>query len=102
MRGCNLHRGRVGVGLVAWMIVKAWIQGIRLLRSPHYSPRLGWFLTILFLAALTNIDAGWLLATGTLDWVMIVIACLGLQAETDRARIAQTAAKCVPGMGTLF
>jgi len=75
-----LQLGFVGVALVVWMIVKAWIQGIRLLRSPHYSPRLGWFLTILLLAALTNIDAGCLLATGTLDWLMILIACIGLDA----------------------
>jgi hypothetical protein len=78
------------------------LQAVRLLRSPFYTPRVGWFLTILVLAALTNIDAGWLLATGNLDWVMILIACLGLQAETNRARAAQTAAKCVPRRGALF
>ncbi len=78
--------GFLGVGLVVAMMVKAVVQGIRLLRSTDYSPRVGWFLTILILAALTNIDAGWLLTCDTLDWVLILIACIGLGAETRRTR----------------
>jgi len=92
-----LQLGFVGVAVVLWMIARAVIQGIRLLRSPHYSPRTGWFLTILFLCALSNIDAGWLLVTGTLDWLMILIACVGMQAETDWARTALTTAGNIRG-----
>jgi exopolysaccharide production protein ExoQ len=80
-----LQGGFVVVGLVVAMIAKAIIQGIRLLRSPSYSPRVGWFLTILLLAALTNLDAGWLMTADTLDWVLILIACIGLNAEARRA-----------------
>jgi exopolysaccharide production protein ExoQ len=83
-----LHLGFAGVALVLLMLGRAVVQGVRLLRSPSYSPRVGWFLTILFLAAVTNVDAGWLLVSGTLDWVMILIACIGLEAETRRARTA--------------
>jgi O-antigen ligase len=81
-----LQIGFLGVGLVVAMIGKAVVQGIRLLRSTDYSPRVGWFLTILFLAALTNVEAGWLLTCDTLDWVLILIACIGLGAETRRVR----------------
>jgi exopolysaccharide production protein ExoQ len=81
-----LQIGFVGVGLVVAMIGKAVVQGIRLLRSPSYSPRVGWFLTILLLATLTNIEAGWLLTADTLDWVLILVACIGLNAETRGSR----------------
>lgn len=81
-----LQMGFLGVGLVVAMIAKATVQGIRLLRSPSYSPRIGWFLTILFLAALTNIDAGWFMTTDTLDWVLILISCIGMNEEMRRTR----------------
>lgn len=81
-----LQIGFVGLGLVLAMIGKAIVQGIRLMRSPNYSPRVGWFLTILLLAALTNIEAGWLLTMDTLDWVLIVVACVGLNTEARGSR----------------
>ena len=79
-----LQVGFVGVGFIIAMIAKAVFQGIRLLRSPHYSHRVGWFLTILLLAALTNIDAGWLMTSDTLDWVLILVACIGMNDEIRR------------------
>ncbi len=81
-----LQLGFAGVGLVLFTVGRAVVQAIRLFNSSFYSPRAGWFLTILFLAALTNIDAGWLMVPGSLDWVMILIACVGLEGETRRAR----------------
>jgi exopolysaccharide production protein ExoQ len=78
-----LQIGFLGVGLVIAMIARAGIQGARLLRSPRYSPRVGWFLTILFLAALTNIDAGWFMTSDTLDWVLILVSCIGLNKEMN-------------------
>jgi len=76
-----LQMGFLGVGLVVAMIAKASLQGTRLLRSPQYSPRVGWFVTILFLTALTNIDAGWFMTLNTLDWVLILISCIALNQE---------------------
>jgi exopolysaccharide production protein ExoQ len=70
--------GFVGVGLIVAMFAKAVVQGVHFLRSPHYSPRIGWFLTVLFLAALTNIDAGWFMTPNTLDWVLILVSCIGM------------------------
>ena len=80
-----LQVGWVGVAIVFVFMARAFLQGVRLLRSPYYSPRIGWFLTILALAAFTNIDAGWLMTSDTLDWVLIVIACVGLNRETTNA-----------------
>ncbi len=73
-----LQTGFLGVGLVILMIGKATVEGVRLLRSSEYSPKVGWFLTIFFLALLTNIDAGWFLTLNTLDWVLILVACIGM------------------------
>ncbi len=81
-----LQIGFLGVGLIVAMLARAGVQGIRLLRSPHYSPRVGWFLTILFLAALTNIDAGWFMTADTMDWVLILVSCIGLNEEIRRTR----------------
>ena len=103
-----LQLGFVGVGIVLLMIGRAAIQAVRLLRSPCRSQRVAWFLTILFLAALTNIDAGWLLVSDKLDWVLILIACIGLNEEMHQAREADVFAgvtrsegaisQCVPAL----
>jgi hypothetical protein len=69
------------------MIATAVARAVKLLRSPFYTPRVGWFLTIIVLAMFTNIDAGWFLTSDTLDWVLIVIACIGLNEEWARVRI---------------
>jgi exopolysaccharide production protein ExoQ len=77
-----LQIGLAGVAILFVFIGRAFFQGVRLLRSPYYSPRIGWFLTILALSAFSNIDAGWFMTSDTLDWVLIVIACVGLNEET--------------------
>jgi O-antigen ligase len=79
-----LQTGFVGAGLVIMMIAKAVVQGMRLLHSPSYSPRVGWFLTVFFLAAVTNIDAGWFMTVNTLDWVLILISCIGMNEEITK------------------
>jgi exopolysaccharide production protein ExoQ len=80
-----LQIGFIGVGVVGAFLAKAAFQGIRLVRSANYSPRIGWFVTILFLAALTNIEGGWFLTSETLDWVLILVSCIGLNNEMSRA-----------------
>jgi exopolysaccharide production protein ExoQ len=83
-----LQIGFLGVALVLAMIAKATVQGVHLLRSLQYTPRVGWFLTVLFLAALTNLEAGWLLTSNTLDWVLIVVSCVGMNDEILRTRVS--------------
>jgi exopolysaccharide production protein ExoQ len=85
-----LQIGFVGVGIVFWFMGRAFVQGLRLLRSPLYSPPVGWFLTILAIALLTNIDAGWFMTSDTLDWVLIVIACVSMnEIASLRKRVGQ-------------
>jgi hypothetical protein len=67
------------------MIGRTIARGISLLRSRHYSPPVAWYLTILFLAALTNIDAGWFMTLNTLDWVLILVSCIGMNQEMRHA-----------------
>jgi exopolysaccharide production protein ExoQ len=81
-----LQTGLVGVAIVLWFIFRAFFQGLQLLRSPVYSPRVGWFLAILVITFLTNIDAGWFMSSDTLDWVLLVIACVGLNREMSRLK----------------
>jgi exopolysaccharide production protein ExoQ len=80
-----LQSGLLGVGLLLAMIARTIARGIFLLRSRHYSPTVAWYLTILFLAALTNIDAGWFMTLNTLDWVLILVSCIGMNQEMRRA-----------------
>jgi O-antigen ligase len=82
-----LQLGFVGVAVVVVLLGRAICQGVRLITCRSSSWEISaWYLSILFLALLTNIDAGWLLTPGTLDWVMIVIACLGLNDEMRKYR----------------
>ena len=81
-----LQVGFLGVAFVLTMMATAVVRAVKLLRSPFYTPRVGWFLTIIALAMFTNIDAGWFLTADTLDWVLIVIACIGLNEEWARVR----------------
>lgn len=83
-----LQSGLLGVGLVLAMIARTIGRGIFLLRSRHYSPRVAWYLTILFLVGLTNIDAGWFMTLSTLDWVLILVSCIGMNQEMRRALAA--------------
>jgi exopolysaccharide production protein ExoQ len=81
-----LQIGLLGLALLLAMIGTAVVRAAKLLRSPFYTPRVGWFLSIIVLALLTNIDAGWFMTADTLDWVLIVIACIGLNQEWARVR----------------
>jgi hypothetical protein len=44
-------------------------------------------MSILFYVTLTNIDAGWLLTPHLLDWVLIIVACVGLNDAVSRAQL---------------
>lgn len=79
-----LQIGFVGVSLIFYMIARAVKQGMGLLRSPYYSARVGWLLTVLFLALLNNLAAGWLMTADTLEWALILIACIGMNGEARR------------------
>jgi exopolysaccharide production protein ExoQ len=83
-----LQIGLLGVGLLLAMVAKTIARGIFLLRSRNYSSPVAWYLTILFLAALINIDAGWFMTLNTLDWVLILVSYIGMNQEMRRALAA--------------
>ena len=85
-----LGLGFVGVALVGAMLVRAGIQAVALLRIPGARDRVGWYATLLFLAAMTNIDQGWLLMPYVLEWTLILVACIGLEEEWRRYRLRST------------
>lgn len=96
-----LQTGFVGVALVLGTMLRACWQGLRLLRTPFYQPEVGCYLAMLVLALASNLDAGWLLKDGTLDWFLIVIACVGLNMASKRAAAARALAQH-PGIAAMF
>lgn len=94
-----LQVGCVGVFLAFLMVAHGFRQGIRLIRSGFYNPRVGWFICLLYLEVLTNIESGWILTPGNLSWIMTIIACVGLADEMSHVRAAQLA--LIPNANTL-
>jgi exopolysaccharide production protein ExoQ len=78
--------GAIGVGLVFLMLGRALKQGFKLIRSQYYTPRVGWFTTIIVLEILTNVESGWLMVGDTLDWTLTLVACIGLANEIRQIR----------------
>jgi exopolysaccharide production protein ExoQ len=83
-----LQIGAVGLGLVVFMFAKAIRQAARLIRSPYYTPRIGWFSTLILLELVTNIATGWLMAGDSLDWLLTLVACIGLAREVRNINLA--------------
>jgi exopolysaccharide production protein ExoQ len=81
-----LQTGIVGVGLVVYMIGRAVAQALRLMRSGHYRAQVGWFLTVIVLTLLTNIDGGVFMSSDSLSWLLLVTAIIGMNSEAKRAR----------------
>jgi exopolysaccharide production protein ExoQ len=82
-----LQFGLLGIVLLCLLVGRALRQAIRLLRSPFYTPQTGWYLSILALLALSNVDAGWFFTVNTLDWVLLLVACIGINRESQRSRL---------------
>jgi exopolysaccharide production protein ExoQ len=81
--------GCIGVFLAFLMVARGGYQSIRLIRSGLYNPRVGWFLTLIFLELITNIEAGAVLTPANLPWMMTIIACVGLADEARSVRAAR-------------
>jgi O-antigen ligase len=80
----GLELGMVGVGLVALLFVRAFRQSIRLINSSQYNASVGWFSTLLVLEVLSNIESGWLMTANQIDWLLTLIAFLGLADEVRK------------------
>lgn len=80
--------GAVGLGLALLYFGTAIRQGVRLLHSRHYTPRVGWFCLIIFLELIANIEAGVIMAPGHIDWVLTLVAFVGLSNEVREGHFA--------------
>jgi exopolysaccharide production protein ExoQ len=94
-----LQVGCVGVFLVFLMFGKGIRQGVQLIRSGFYNSRVGWYITLIFLELITNIEAGAVLTPCNLSWMMTLIACVGLADEARRVRASQRV--YLPNVGAL-
>jgi exopolysaccharide production protein ExoQ len=83
-----LQLGIVGLGLVLTMFGRAIKQGVQLIGSPFYNPRVGWFCTLIVLQLLTNVESGWLMVAHTIDWTLTLVAFIGLANEMSRMQSA--------------
>jgi exopolysaccharide production protein ExoQ len=89
----GLQLGLIGILLALAAFARAIKQAAQLLHSQWYSPRVGWFATILLLELVTNVEGGVVLTAVTMNWTLTLIAFVGLANEM-RARkreIAQDA-----------
>ena len=86
-----LELGLVGLALVILLYGRALRHTAQLFRH-YYTPQLGWYLSILFLEAINNIEAGKVMVPTTIDWTLVMVACVGLANETRR--IPVEASRC--------
>lgn len=85
--------GTLGLSLVLLMFGRAIRQAAKLTRPNYYNPRVGWFISIIVLELLTNIMGGIVMAPGNLNWLLTLIAFVGLANEIRAIRVAQADAR---------
>lgn len=81
-----LQLGFVGVIVVFFMIFQAVFRAVSLIHSGSTAPHVEWFITLLFLAALINLDGGWLISPRDLGWAMVLLSCIGIASAHAEAR----------------
>jgi exopolysaccharide production protein ExoQ len=80
-----LELGVLGVALALLIILAALWRGFGLSRFRDCSPSVSWFVLLLVLELMTNIDAGVVMTPISLGWTLTIIACVGINRETARA-----------------
>jgi exopolysaccharide production protein ExoQ len=85
-----LELGLVGVLLVMFMLVRTTRNALACLKSdtPNYAL---WYMTILFITLLSLIDGDKFMLPTALEWVMFIMADIGLANEARRVRATRTA-----------
>jgi exopolysaccharide production protein ExoQ len=94
-----LELGAVGVLLYVLAYLHSYRRLGRLLSSTSGRPELLWYASILFLAAITNIEAGSIASPNSMEWLVFVIMAAGIQKgyretrqpEEGRARLSMNA-----------
>lgn len=80
-----LELGLVGLGLIVWTLIRAFRDAFRLLR-PHCPNDVLWYISIILLMLLYNIDEARFMFPNTIEWVMYIMASAGLWQEARKLR----------------
>lgn len=81
-----LDLGLVGVVGSIWIFLRAGMHTLMAFHAKR-SPMVDWYIGIIFLTLLYNIDESFLLRTLDIEWVLCLAACIGLS-EAARATVA--------------
>ena len=84
-----LELGIVGVGLYFLAYLRNYRRLGRLLSSTNGSPELFWYASIMFLAAITNIEAGYIAGANSMEWLIFVIVTAGIQKGYQEMRVQE-------------
>jgi exopolysaccharide production protein ExoQ len=85
-----LDLGAVGLGLVLLSFLQAFKNAVICLRGKP-SRYVGWFIAIVVLTLLGNLDERTLLYPNFLEWIMYIMACVGLANEAKRVNSKELA-----------
>lgn len=80
-----LELGLIGLGLVVWTLIRAFGDAVRSLR-PGCPGDVLWYISIILMMLLYNIDEARFLFPNTLEWVMYIVACAGLWQEARKIK----------------
>lgn len=90
-----LEVGGVGLALIVWSFIRA-IRDASTVLSHTRDSYLGFYLAVLFLTVVVNIDESTLLGSSSLTWVFYLLACMGLRTAarevTDQRHLVGKAA----------
>jgi len=81
-----LEVGGIGLALVVWTFLRA-LRDATIVLSHTRATYLGFYLAILFMTAIVNIDESTLLGAPSLTWMFYLLACMGLRFEARKAII---------------
>jgi exopolysaccharide production protein ExoQ len=80
-----LQLGAAGLALVIWTIVRAFRDAAVCMRSQDRDT-VGWYLAIVVITIVGNLDERSIMYPNFLEWVMYVVACVGLMNEARRLK----------------
>jgi O-antigen ligase len=84
-----LQLGAAGLALVLWTIVRAFRDAAACMQSQDRDT-VGWYLAIVVITIITNLDERSIMYPNFLEWVMYIMACVGLLNEARRLKAART------------
>ena len=72
-----------------WTIVRAFRDAAVCMRSQDRDT-VGWYMAIVVITIITNLDERSFMYQNFLEWVMYIMACVGLMNEARRLKAART------------